>query len=78
MNFMDDFRDKALITKLLREIRNTAIRPLRIMEVCGGHTMAIRRFGIQSLLPAQIELLSGPGCPVCVTGQDFIDAAIVR
>ncbi len=76
MNFMDDFRDKALITKLLREIRNTAIRPLRIMEVCGGHTMAIRRFGIQSLLPAQIELLSGPGCPVCVTGQDFIDAAI--
>lgn len=47
------------------------------MEVCGGHTMAIRRYGIQSLLPSNIDLLSGPGCPVCVTDQSFIDKAIV-
>ena len=46
------------------------------MEVCGGHTMAIRRYGINSLLPETIELLSGPGCPVCVTDQQFIDTAI--
>ncbi len=46
------------------------------MEVCGGHTMAIRKFGIPALLPPTIELLSGPGCPVCVTGKSFIDKAI--
>ena len=46
------------------------------MEVCGGHTAAIRRFGIPSLLPGNVKLISGPGCPVCVTGTDFIDKAI--
>jgi len=46
------------------------------MEVCGGHTMAIHRFGLQSLLPHNIRLLSGPGCPVCVSSQHFIDTAI--
>ncbi len=46
------------------------------MEVCGGHTAAIHRFGIPSLLPGNIKLISGPGCPVCVTGTDFIDKAI--
>ena len=46
------------------------------MEVCGGHTAAIHRFGITSLLPSNIKLISGPGCPVCVTGTDFIDKAI--
>ena len=46
------------------------------MEVCGGHTAAIHRFGIPFLLPENIKLISGPGCPVCVTGMDFIDKAI--
>ena len=46
------------------------------MEVCGGHTMAIHKFGIPSLLPGNIELLSGPGCPVCVTDIKFIDRAV--
>jgi hydrogenase expression/formation protein HypD len=76
MNFNEDFRNKFLIDKLISEIHKIAIRPVRIMEVCGGHTMAIRRFGIHSLLPSQIELLSGPGCPVCVTSQHFIDLVI--
>ncbi len=46
------------------------------MEVCGGHTMAIQRFGIPSLLPETVELVSGPGCPVCVTSRAYIDQAI--
>jgi hydrogenase expression/formation protein HypD len=76
MNFNSDFRDKTLITSVLHQIRKTDVRPVRIMEVCGGHTMAIRRFGIHSLLPRHILLLSGPGCPVCVTDQHYIDQVI--
>ena len=51
-------------------------RPVRIMEVCGTHTVAIFRAGLRQILPAEIELVSGPGCPVCVTADDYIDAAI--
>jgi hydrogenase expression/formation protein HypD len=76
MNFTTDFRNKELIGSLLQKIRETEVRPVRIMEVCGGHTMAIRRFGIHSLLPKHIQLLSGPGCPVCVTDQQYIDQVI--
>ena len=46
------------------------------MEVCGGHTMSIQKYGIPALLPKNIELVSGPGCPVCVTGRNYIDRAI--
>jgi hydrogenase expression/formation protein HypD len=76
MNLNSDFRNKSLVRTLLSEIQKINVRPLRIMEVCGSHTMAIRRFGIHTLLPQQIELISGPGCPVCVTSQHFIDLAI--
>ena len=76
MNFTDDFRDKDLVSKLLSQIQYISKRNIRIMEVCGGHTMAIRKYGIHTLLPPQIDLLSGPGCPVCVTDQRFIDLAI--
>ena len=51
-------------------------RPVRIMEVCGTHTVAIFRAGLRQILPAEVELVSGPGCPVCVTADDYIDAAI--
>lgn len=61
---------------LLREIAGLADCPLRLMEVCGTHTIAIFRSGIRSLLPGAIELISGPGCPVCVTPQGEIDQAI--
>ncbi len=78
MNFTDDFRSKDLVKKLLSQILHISKRNIRIMEVCGGHTMAIRKYGIHNLLPPQIDLLSGPGCPVCVTDQRFIDLAIAH
>ena len=79
MRFVDEFRNPDLARELARAIEETtagADRPLRFMEVCGGHTMAIHRFGLRSLLPAGIELLSGPGCPVCVTPTAYVDRAI--
>ena len=60
----------------LEKIRELAPKPARLMEVCGTHTMSIARAGIKSLLPAGVELLSGPGCPVCVTPAATIDAAL--
>ena len=65
-----------MIKKLQQKIEASVNREYTFMEVCGGHTAAIRRFGIPSLLPKNIRLISGPGCPVCVTGTDFIDKAI--
>jgi hydrogenase expression/formation protein HypD len=76
MKYIDEFRNKDLVTKLADLIHKTAIRDYVFMEVCGGHTAAIHRFGIPYLLPENVKLISGPGCPVCVTGTDFIDKAI--
>ncbi len=76
IKYIDEYRDKKLVLKIADEIRRISSRPLRFMEVCGGHTMAIQKFGIPSLLPENIKLLSGPGCPVCVTDRKFIDTAI--
>ncbi len=76
MKYMDEFRNRSLVTALARQIHQEADRPVRIMEVCGTHTMAIFRHGIRDMLPACIELVSGPGCPVCVTPSGTIDAFI--
>ncbi len=76
MGRFDVYHSKVLCDQLCEQIHRRAKRPLRLMEVCGGHTMAIRKFGIPSLLPDTISLLSGPGCPVCVTSTSFIDQAI--
>jgi hydrogenase expression/formation protein HypD len=76
MKFIDEFRNSELVQTLVKKINSLSTRPVKIMEVCGGHTMAIHRFGIPSLLPPTVELLSGPGCPVCVTSRAFIDTAI--
>jgi len=76
MNFTEGFRKKEFVEYLITRIAGNIPRKIKLMEVCGGHTMAIRRYGIHSLLPADIELLSGPGCPVCVTAQDYIDGAV--
>ncbi|MBN2482247.1 MAG: hydrogenase formation protein HypD [Bacteroidales bacterium] len=76
MKYIDEFRDKDLIDKLVYTIKAISRRKIRIMEVCGGHTLAIRKFGIPRLLPETIELLSGPGCPVCVTDHRAIDTCI--
>ena len=75
MRYVDEFRDPELITKAAEEIRRLAEpeRHYRIMEVCGGHTHAIYRFGLKDILPDNIELIHGPGCPVCVLPMGRID-----
>ncbi len=75
MRFVDEFREPELISKTAEEIRRLAgtERHYRIMEVCGGHTHAIYRFGLKDLLPSNIELIHGPGCPVCVLPMGRID-----
>lgn len=74
MKCADEFRSRAITAPLIEEIARSLIRPVRIMEVCGTHTMSIFRHGIRSLLPEGITLLSGPGCPVCVPPASHIDA----
>ena len=75
MRYVDEFRDPELIIKSSEEIRRLAEpgRHYRIMEVCGGHTHAIYRFGLKDILPDNIELIHGPGCPVCVLPMGRID-----
>jgi hydrogenase expression/formation protein HypD len=74
MKFIDEFRDQALVKDLARRLAALATGPATVMEVCGTHTMAAARFGLKSLLPPGVELISGPGCPVCVTAQVDLDA----
>ncbi|HEY3378374.1 MAG TPA: hydrogenase formation protein HypD [Armatimonadota bacterium] len=76
MRYIDEFRDGQLAQDLAACIRRDAVRPIKLMEVCGTHTMAIARHGIKSLLPDTVRLISGPGCPVCVTPQSDIDRFI--
>lgn len=76
MKFIDEYRDKNLVLKLAEEIKKVSTKPVSLMEVCGGHTMSIQRFGLPALLPGTIRLLSGPGCPVCVSSRKFLDQAI--
>jgi hydrogenase expression/formation protein HypD len=78
MKFIDEFRDKTLSNKLVNEIDGLMEEgpPFSFMEVCGSHTMSIFRNGIKTLLPGRIKLVSGPGCPVCVTPVSYIDYAI--
>jgi hydrogenase expression/formation protein HypD len=76
MRFIDEFRDVGLVQKLERRIARISTKPAKLMEFCGGHTVAIMRNGIRQLLPSTIEMLSGPGCPVCVTANQDIDRAI--
>ena len=76
MKYIDEFRNKKLILKAAGKLREiTPLRPINIMEVCGTHTHSFFRFGLHKLLPANIRLISGPGCPVCVSSQDYIDKA---
>jgi hydrogenase expression/formation protein HypD len=74
MKFIDEFRDQALVQELTRRLAAFSDNPATIMEVCGTHTMAAARFGLKTLLPPNVKLISGPGCPVCVTAQADIDA----
>jgi hydrogenase expression/formation protein HypD len=76
MKYLQEFRDPELAQNILSEIRAVTTRPWAIMEVCGGQTHSIIRHGIDQLLPENIELIHGPGCPVCVTPLDMIDKAL--
>jgi hydrogenase expression/formation protein HypD len=77
MKFIDEYRDAQLVHIFADAIRHTITRPWTIMEVCGGQTHAIVKFGIDTLLPPEITLLHGPGCPVCVTPVELIDKALL-
>lgn len=76
MQYTDEFRDNRLAQGLLAEIRRTVTRPWVLMEICGGQTHSIMQYGLDQLLPPEIELVHGPGCPVCVTSLELIDKAL--
>ncbi len=77
LKYLDEFRDPAAARTLVARIRELSAGPaVRLMEVCGTHTMAIARSGIRQLLAGRVTLLSGPGCPVCVTPAGYVDAAV--
>jgi hydrogenase expression/formation protein HypD len=76
MKFLDEYRDQKLAEKLVQEIQRTVTRPWVLMEVCGGQTHSIVKYGLDRLLPNEVELVHGPGCPVCVTSLEMIDKAL--
>jgi hydrogenase expression/formation protein HypD len=76
MEYISEFRDEKIITGIMDEIHRLTTKSWTIMEICGGQTHAIKRYGIDQLLPGEIELVHGPGCPVCVTPLEMIDKAI--
>ena len=76
MNIEKEYKNRELISLILKKIKHISEKQLSIMEVCGGHTMSIHKYGIPSLLPGNITLISGPGCPVCVTETGYIDRAL--
>ncbi|MBD3327075.1 hydrogenase formation protein HypD [candidate division KSB3 bacterium] len=76
MKYIREYRDKELVSHLTEELQAHSTQPLTFMEVCGGHTMAFYKFGLPALLPENIQLLSGPGCPVCVTATRYLDQAV--
>ena len=76
MRYVDEFRDSRLVKNVLHEISRVTTQPWVIMEICGGQTHSIMQNGIDQLLPTQIELVHGPGCPVCVTSLELVDKAL--
>ena len=83
MKYVDEFRDPDKARALLKEIEGLITRidicktrPLAIMEVCGGHTHSIFKYGIETMLPDEIELVHGPGCPVCVLPMGRVDDCV--
>jgi hydrogenase expression/formation protein HypD len=76
MKFLDEYRDANLAREYAAALRRVTTRPWTIMEICGGQTHAIVKFGVDELIPREITLVHGPGCPVCVTPLEIIDKAI--
>ena len=75
MDLINDFRDKNLILALSKLIQKESVKPLNIMEICGGHTHSIMKFALPSLVGEHINFVHGPGCPVCVMPKSRIDEA---
>lgn len=78
MKYLEEFRNPEFARLLVKQISEKArgLHEIKLMEVCGSHTMAIARYGIRKLLPENVRLISGPGCPVCVTSNSYLDKAI--
>ncbi len=76
MRHVDEYRDPLAVRAVVRSIHATVTRPWTLMEVCGGQTHSILKFGMDELLPTAIRLVHGPGCPVCVTPLELIDRAL--
>lgn len=76
MDLINDFRDKDRILAIQKIIQSKISKPINIMEICGGHTHSIMKFGLPSLLPKEINFIHGPGCPVCVMPRERIDTAL--
>jgi hydrogenase expression/formation protein HypD len=77
MRYIDEYRDQAVARNYAKLIRQVTTRSWRIMEICGGQTHTIVKFGIEELLPPEITMIHGPGCPVCVTPLEILDKAII-
>jgi hydrogenase expression/formation protein HypD len=75
MKYIDEYRDEAMAGRIIKELRRILTKPWVLMEVCGGQTHTIVKYGIDRLLPEDVELVHGPGCPVCVTSLEMIDKA---
>jgi hydrogenase expression/formation protein HypD len=76
MRFLDEYRNEADAKKFLAAIRQVVSRPWTLMEICGGQTHTLIKFGIDQMLPSEVRLIHGPGCPVCVTSLELIDKSI--
>jgi hydrogenase expression/formation protein HypD len=78
MKYIDEFRNLDIAARIYSRIQEDSkgLEPINFMEVCGTHTMAVERFGIRRMLPENVRLISGPGCPVCVTPKNYVDKAI--
>ena len=76
MRYIDEYRDAAMVRRVAGSIARAATRPWTVMEICGGQTHAIVKFGLDEMLPPGVTLVHGPGCPVCVTPAEMIDQAI--
>ena len=76
MKFLDEYRDPKVAETIVADIRRHVTRPWVLMEICGGQTHTLMRYGIDNLLPSEVELVHGPGCPVCVTPLEILDKAV--
>src|SRR3954447_5258680 len=76
MKYIDEYRDEKVAKNLISKLNSIAKHPWVLMEVCGGQTHTLMRYGIDEMLPAKMEMVHGPGCPVCVTPLEIIDKAV--